>query len=125
MEQGSEDAGDEVNTGARVTDLRAGHERHAVDLARRRRRAAGALRHVLVDLAVLERAGPETLHRGVDHPRIALLDQLREDLLAGLGFRVERDAALVRVQHREVEAVDAGLVAKLAAGGVAFTGALD
>src|ERR1043165_9564551 len=107
MEQGSEDAGDEVNTGARVTDLRAGHERHAVDLARRRGLAAGALRHVLVDLAVLERAGPETLHRGVDHPRIdlldrlpgeahaidrawrevlhhhvALLDQLREDLLA-------------------------------------------
>ena len=82
-------------------------ERDAIDLAGGRGGAAGALRDVLVDLAVFERTGTEALHRGVDHPRIdlldllprkahaidragrvvlhhdvALLDQLREDLLA-------------------------------------------
>ena len=42
--------------------------------AGRRRSAAGALRHVLVDFAVFIRSRPETLHRGHDHARIELVD---------------------------------------------------
>src|SRR3546814_6914404 len=53
------------------------------------------------------------------------LDQALQHLLALLGLGVERDRALVVVQHGEVEAVDIGDVAKLAAGGVADTRALD
>jgi hypothetical protein len=130
--------------------MRARHERESVDLAGGRRRAAGALGDVLVDLAIDERPRAEALDRRVDHPRIDLLDLLprephaidraraevldhhvagldqpREDLGACLGLRVERDAALVAVQHREVEAVDAGDVAQLAARRVAFAGLFD
>src|SRR5581483_10715533 len=150
LEQRRQNAGDQVDAGARVADLRAGDERHAIDLAGRRGGAAGALRDVLVDLAVLERTRTESLHRGVDHPRIDLLnllprkahpidrarrvvldhhvaafDEFGEDLLTRRGLRVEGDAALVRVQHREVEAVDAGEITKLAARRIAFAGTLD
>jgi hypothetical protein len=50
-----DDAEREVQPGARVADLRAGDQRRAVVEAGRRRGAAGALRDVLVDLAVLVR----------------------------------------------------------------------
>ncbi len=51
-----DDAEREMQPGAGIADLRAGDERRAVVEARRRRRAARALRDVLVDLAVLVRA---------------------------------------------------------------------
>src|SRR3546814_10530526 len=66
------------------------------------------------------------------HTRCALVTGVQtcalpilQHLLALLGLGVERDRALVVVQHGEVEAVDIGDVAKLAAGGVADTRALD
>src|SRR3954468_3304615 len=71
-----EHAGHQVDAGAGVADLGAGHQRDAVDLAGGRRRAAGALGDVLVDLAVRIRARAEALDRGVDHPRVDLLDPL-------------------------------------------------
>jgi hypothetical protein len=131
MEQGGQDASDQMDAGAGVADLGAGHHRKAVDLAGRRRRPSGALGDVLVHLAVLEGPRAESLHRRVDHPRVdlldllpreahaidgagrevlhhhvALLDQPGEDLVAGFGLGVQRQAALVGVEHREVEAVD-------------------
>ena len=49
---------------------------------------------------------------------VAALQQLGEDLLALVGLHVEGEAALVAVEHREVEAVDVRQVAQLAAGDV-------
>ena len=148
--QGGEDAGNQVDAGAGIADLGAGHHGNAIDLSGRRGRAARALRDVLIDLAVFERTRAESFHRGIDHSRIDLLnllprkahaidragrvvlhhhvaffDQLREDLLAGFGLRIQRDAALVAVQHREIEAVDARNVAQLAARRIAFARPLD
>src|SRR5689334_20420577 len=68
------DAECQVQAGAGIADLRARDGRRAVAEAGRRRGAAGALRHVLVDLAVLVRAGTEALHRGDDHARVELVD---------------------------------------------------
>ena len=50
------------------------------------------------------------------------LDQLGEDLLACLGLGVEGDAALVAVEHREVEAVHVGDIAELPAGDITAAG---
>src|SRR3954466_7013264 len=106
-----------------------GARRRAVVEAGGGRGAAGALRDVLVHLAVLVRAGAEALDRRHDHARVdlldllpgeahaieragrevlhqhvALLDQRGEDLLALGILGVDRDRALVVVQHREVQA---------------------
>src|SRR5256885_13136078 len=58
-----------MQSGAAVADLRAGDERRAVVEAGGRSRAAGALRDVLVDLAVLVRARTETLDGCDNHAR--------------------------------------------------------
>ena len=133
-----------MQPGAGIADLRAGDERRAVAEAGGRGRAAGALRDVLVDLAVLVRAGPEALHRGDDHARIELVDvregeahaveragreilhqhvaslhQPVEDLLALGMLGVDRDRAFAAVEHGEIEAVGAFHVAQLAARDVA------
>src|SRR3546814_103416 len=135
---------------AGIADLRAGDQRRAVAEAGGRGGAAGALGDVLVDLAVLIGAGAEALDRGIDHARVDLvhllpaeahaveraggevldqhvagLDQLAQHFLALLALGVERDGALVVVEHGEVEAVDIGNVAELAAGGVADARPLD
>ena len=127
-----------------VADLRAGDERRAVAEAGGRGRAAGALRDVLVDLAVLVGAGPKALHRGDDHARIELVDVLEgqahaveragreilhqhvallhqpvEDFLALGMLGVDRDRAFAAVEHGEIEAVGAFHVAQLAARNVA------
>src|SRR2546430_13405535 len=65
-----------MQPGAAVADLRAGDERRAVVEASGRSRAAGALRDVLIDLAVLVRARTETLDGCDDHARVQLLDPL-------------------------------------------------
>src|SRR5688500_9513974 len=62
LEQRRDDAEREMQAGAAVADLRAGDERRAVTEASGRCGAAGALRDVLVDLAVFVRAGAEALH---------------------------------------------------------------
>ena len=150
LQKRRQDAGHEVDAGTRVADLGAGHGRRAVLEAGGGRRAAGALGDVLVDLEVLVGAGPEALDRGIDQARVELLnmrpgkahaveragreilhhdvadiDQLAEDLLALLGLGIEGEAALVAVQHREVEAVHVGQVAQLAARDVAAPRQLD
>ena len=136
-----------MQAGAAIADLRAGDERRAFAEAGGRGRAARALRDVLVDLAVLVRAGAEALHRGDDHARVelvdvlpgephaveragrevlhqhvALLDQAVEDLAALRVLRVDRDRALVAIEHREVERVRIRHVAQLAARDVADAG---
>src|SRR6185295_11245885 len=68
------DAEREVQARAAIADLRAGDERRTFAKAGGRGRAAGALRDVLVDFAVLVRAGPEALHRSDDHARVELVD---------------------------------------------------
>ena len=112
--------------------------------------AAGALRDVLVDLAVFVRPGAETLDRRDDHARVeladalpgethaverarreilhqhvALLDQRFEDRLPFRILGVDRDRALVRVEHREIQAVHARNVAQLAARDVPLAGAFN
>src|SRR5215469_7452695 len=64
LEQRGHDAEREVQAGAAVADLRAGDERQPIMEAGGRSRAAGALRDVLIDLAVFVRSGSKTLDRG-------------------------------------------------------------
>ena len=150
LEQRGDDAQRQMQAGARIADLRAGDERRAVTETGGRGRAAGALRDVLVDLAVLVRAGAKALHRRDDHTRVGLvdvipgqphaveraggevlnqhvaaLDQLVEHALALRVLRIDRDRALVVVEHGEVERVRVRHVAQLAARDVANAGALD
>ena len=145
----ADDAEREMQAGAAIADLRAGDQRRPVAEAGGRGRAAGALRHVLVDLAVLVRARAKTLHRGDDHARIelvdvlpgqphaveraggkilhqhvAFLDQPVEDFLALGVLGVDRDRALRTVEHGEIEAVLPFHVAQLAARDVADAGPL-
>ncbi len=139
-----------MQPGAGIADLRAGDERRAIAEAGGRGRAAGALRHVLVDLAVLVGTGAEALHRGHDHARIELVDMLEgephaveragreildqhvaqldqpvEDFLALGMLAVDGDRALIAVEHGEVEAVGAFHVAQLPARDVAHARPLD
>ena len=142
-----DDAKREMQTGAGIANLRAGDERRALAEAGGGRSPAGALRHVLIDLAVLRGARPKTFHRGDDHagvelvdvfPRqshaverpggkilhkhVAVPDQSIEDFLALRIFRIDRDRALRPIQHGEIEAVGALHVAQLSARDVADAG---
>src|SRR4029453_16307680 len=74
LEQGSQDSSHQMDTGAGVADLSAGHQRDPIDLARRRGGAARAPRDVLIDPAVFERTWPEPLHGGINHAGIDLLN---------------------------------------------------
>src|SRR6185437_3988165 len=76
LEQRGDDTERQMQAGAGVADLRAGDQRRTVAEARGRCRPAGALRDVLVHLAVLIGTGAEALDRGDDHARIELLDAL-------------------------------------------------
>src|SRR3984893_5158907 len=145
-----DDTESEVEPGAGIANLGAGDQRRPFAEAGSGRGAAGALRNVLVDLAILVRAGAEALHRRYDHLRIglvdvvpgephavegaggeilhqhvAMLDQPLEDFLALGVFGIDRDRALVAVEHGEVEAVGALHVAQLPAGDVARPRPLD
>src|ERR1700722_10060201 len=131
---------------AAIADLRAGDERRPLAETRGRRRAPGALRHVLVNFAVLIRSGTKTLHRGNDHARIELVDVLEsephtveragreilhqhvaflhqaiEDFLAFGMLRIDCDRVLRTVEHREIETVLPLHVAQLAARDVAYS----
>src|SRR5262249_34356627 len=57
----------------------------------------------------------------VFHHYVTLLDQFREYLFAYLSFWVQRNAALVAVQHCEIETVDTGLIAQLPPRRISFT----
>jgi hypothetical protein len=127
----------------------AGDQRRPVAEAGGRGRAAGTLRHVLIDLAVLVRARAKALHRGDDHARVelvdvlpgqshaverargkvlhqhvAFLDQAVEDFFALRVLAVDGDRALATVEHGEIEAVLPLHVAQLAARDVADAGPL-
>ena len=139
-----------MHAGAAVADLRAGDGRRPVLPAGRAGRAAHALRDILIGLEIGVAARAEPLDRGIDDARVDFLDalpgetlpvehagaeildhdvaapdQVFEDLLAARRFQVDRDAALVRVQHREIEAVGALDVPQLAARDVAASRHLD
>src|SRR5215813_14235861 len=139
-----------MNTGAGVPDLRASHERHTVNFASSGSRTASTLRDVFINFTVLVWTGTESLDRRIDEPRIELMyflprkahaidctrcevfnhdvgcfDKLREDLGTGRSLGIERNAPLVGIQHREIEAVDSRNVPQLAARGIALTGPLD
>ena len=89
-----DDAEREMQAGAAVADLRAGDQRRAFAEAGGRGRAAGALRDVLVDLAVLVGARAEALDRGDDHARVELVD-----VLPGQPHAVERAGREILHQH--------------------------
>ena len=55
---------------------------------------------------------------------VALLDEPVQDLFAFQRLGVQRDRALVVIQHGEIQAVHAGDVAQLPTSRVAFAGAL-
>src|SRR5580700_11498375 len=117
-----------MDAGAAVTDLGSSHRRRPVFPARRARGPAHALRDILIGLAILVRPRPEPLDGGVDDPRVQFLkafpgealpvehagteifkdhiaapNQLLDHLFAVWRFQIDRNAALVRVQHREIE----------------------
>src|SRR5262249_33564297 len=94
LDQRAADAEREMQPGAAVADLRAGDERRSLAEAGGRGRAAGALRNVLVDLAVLVRAGAETFHRRDDDARIGLVD-----VVPGQPHAVERAGREILHQH--------------------------
>src|SRR5262249_31351057 len=83
-ERGNNSKG-EVQPGAGVADLRAGHKRRPVEKAGGRRRTARALGDVLIDLAVLVRPGTEPFDRGHDHARVEPVN-----VLPGQAHAVER-----------------------------------
>ncbi len=89
-----DDAERQMQSGAAVADLRAGDERKPVAKTRGRRRAAGALRDVLVNLAVFIGAGTETLDRRHDQFRIDALN-----LLPGKSHAIEHAGAEIFHQH--------------------------
>src|ERR1700730_9026817 len=118
--QRGNDAERQMQAVAAVPDLRASAQRQPVAKAGGRSRTAGALRDVLIHLAVFVGAGAETLDRRHDHFRIdavdflprkshaiehagpeifhqhvATLDQCCQDFLALRILGVQRDRALV------------------------------
>src|SRR5262249_8102736 len=109
-----------MNTRAGVTDLRAGHERHTVNLAGSGSRTASTLCDVFINFTVLVWTATESFDRRIDQPRVEFtyflprkahaidrtggevfnhdvgcLDELREDFGAGRGLGIERNAPLV------------------------------
>ena len=139
-----QDPCDEVDAGARVADLRTGGRGRPVLETGGGHGAAHRLRDDFVGLEVEVLARAESLDRRIDQPRVDLtqplpgepepiddawpevLDedvdaghQIGEDLLALVALHVEGDAALIAVEHREVQAVGTRDVAKLTAGDVA------
>ena len=139
-----------MQAGAAVADLRAGHQRRAVVESGGRGRSAGALRNVLVYLALFVRSGTKAFDRGHDHAgiefldafpgeshtiqrsgreifhqNVAMLHQSFQHLLALLTLGVERHGALVVIEHREIQAVRIRHITQLLAGDIPGTGLLD
>ena len=71
-----------MNAGAAVADLGAGHGRRTVLPAGRARRPAHALRDILIRLEIGVAARTKPLDRGIDDPRIELLEVLPGEALA-------------------------------------------
>jgi len=151
LDEGGEEADQEVHAGVAVAERGAADSRRAVPEARRRGAAAGALGHVLVRLDVGHgRAIGEALDHAEDQARVELMDTLPGEALAverarrhvfdhhvgaadqilqdrlpfgRLGVDLERP--LVAVDHGEVQGVRARDVAQLDSGVVSGLHALD
>ncbi len=149
-DDGRQNTDREVHAGVAVAQRCGRHRGGAVPETRRRRCAACALRHVLVHLQVVVVVTVrEALHRGHDQLRVEFIQtfpreahavegaraevlyqhvrfthQLFEHFLAFLRLRVQRQRALVAVEHREVQGIGVGDVAQLATRDVARTRAL-
>ena len=132
-----------MNPRARVPDLSARSGRRAILETGCAHRATHGLRDHFVGLAVGEPARPEALDRRVDearielvqplpgetqpiehagreilHQDIRLLRQLGEDPLTVFALQIQRDAPLVAIEHRKVQAIDARQIAQLDPGDV-------
>ena len=143
LEQGGQDAGHAVYSRARIADLGAGGQGHAVLEAGRAHGAAHGLGDGFIRLEVHVGPFSESLDGGVNQPGIELLDafpgetlavqhaggevlhhhvaeldQPGENLLALFGFQIEGDAALVAIEHGEIQAVHIRNVPQLRAGDV-------
>jgi hypothetical protein len=144
--QCAEEADREMQPGARVADLGAGDERRAIGHPGRAHRPAHRLGDVFVCLEIRVRTGrAEALDRAhhdlridlvdffprkteaIEHPRaevlhddVALLEQLDEHCLAFRRLHVDRDRALVAVEHREIQAVRVRDVPQLSSRRVAY-----
>ena len=150
LEQRGHDPQRQVQAGTAVTDLGTGHHRHAIQIARRRCGSAGALRDVFIDLAVFVLARTKPFDRRHDHARVqflnavpakahaiqrtggevlnqhvAFLDQTLQHFLTGLVLGVQRQRALVVVQHGEIQAVRARHIDQLLARRITDAGAFD
>jgi len=151
LAQRGEDADGQVHAGIAVAQRRGADGGRAVPEAGGRRRAAGTLGDVLVDLQVfVVVAVGEALDRGQDHARVQLqdafpgeahaveragaevldhhvgdLDQLFQHFLAFGRLGVQRQRTLVAVELGEVERVGVGDVAQLVARDIARTRAFD
>src|SRR5439155_5801147 len=88
------DAERQVQAGAGIADLCAGDHGRAVVESRGRSRSTGALRDVLVHLAILVGSRAESLDRSDDHARIELLDAL-----PGEAHAVERTGGEILDQY--------------------------
>jgi len=149
VERGA-DAEGEMQSCAAIADLRAGHQRRAFAEAGRGGRAAGALRDVLIDLAVLVWTGPEALYRCHDHARVKLVNAFPSEPIRssapGAKFSTSTSQVftsrsmislplgclesivierLFAVQHGEIERILPLHVAELGARDVANTRAFD
>src|SRR3954451_13437009 len=139
-----------MDSGAGVTDLRASRDRRTVLEAGGRHGPTHRLRDDFVGLEVEVPSRTEALDGGIDQARVDLAQplpgeaepiddarsevlhedidprhQIGEDPVALWGLHVQRDAALVAIEHCEVQAVGAWHVAKLAAGDVASAGSFE
>ena len=136
----------QMQSRARIADLRAGHKRRTVGHPGGAHRAAHRLRHVLVGLEIrIRTAGTEALDRthddfGIDlvdffpreaeaiqhagpevfHDDVALHQEINENFFTFRVFHVHRDRPLVAIEHGEIKTVGVRHVAQLAARGVAL-----
>src|SRR5262249_44415933 len=119
----------EMQAGAAIANLGSSDKRQALAEACGRGCPARALRDILIDLAILERSRPKPLDRRNDHTGIELLNtspskphavknawrEILHQNVADLNergknlhpfgiFGVERDRALIVVQHCKIEA---------------------
>src|SRR6516165_9538408 len=139
-----------MNAAAGIANLRAGAGRWAVFKTGGAHRPAHRLSDGFVGFTFEVWAGAESFDGGVDDARIDFPDslpgetlavehsrteifdhhvrtaeQFNQDLLALFGLEIERDAALVTVQHGEIQAIDAGQIAQLRARDIAASGQFD
>ena len=144
LKEGCQNRGHQMHARAGISNLGSRTGRRAIIPARGAHGSSHGLGDGLVCLAVCERTGAEPLAGGIDYARIdlpddlpteslavqsagrkvfdqhvTLLDQLPKNLLSFWGLGVDGDAALIAVEHGEIQAIDIGQVPELLAGDIA------